>query len=153
MTQQGQLGEQIVKRLGTLPSGDITHHFADEYNNPVDFITHDEQDNPWGIEVKTIHSQAQPRFKMGDANEVRDKRNYCAENGLRPGLCGVRLNYYTNKADVFFRPQFTDPYYSDKNMTHVGTVDFSDLNPFRDPETGAMDVPDRPVAVNDDLPF
>ena len=150
MKQQGDLGEEIVRRIGVLPSGQIDRDFNSETANaPFDFGTHDEHGNPWAIEVKTVNSQGQPRFKWGEGKDVQRKRQFVAENAMRPALVGVRLNYFTNKADVFYRPQITDPYMGDQTMTHVGSLDFGDLNPF--PEPGAQPVP-QPVAVGD-LPY
>ena len=149
--QMGNIGEKLVARAQTLPCGQVTHHFggAGVYNNPVDFTTVDQHGNPWGVEVKTIDARSGPRFKLGGAGEVKKKVAYCQEHGLRQGLIGVRLNFYTDEADLFWRPQFTDPYLGDKTMTHVGTLNFADLNPFRDPATGDHHVPEQPQ----DIPF
>jgi len=148
----GDIGEKLVERANNLPCGRITHNFqaAGAYNNPVDFTTVDQHGNQWGVEVKAIDSRATPRFKLGGAAEVGAKVKYCFDHQLRQGLVGVRLNFFTDEADLFWRPQFTDPYLGDTTMQHIGTLNFADLNPFRDPATGDHNVPQE---TPQDIPY
>lgn len=56
----GRLGESIIARMGQLPGvGTITTIFELK-NNPIDAII-----GSYGVEIKTNHSEAQPRFKLG----------------------------------------------------------------------------------------
>lgn len=146
MTQQGTIGEEVVETLANIPGvGDVTWASHD-YQSPCDFII-----GPYAVEVKTNHSEATPRFKLGKAREVEAKRAWAVEHGLQPALIGVRLNFYTDKADIFFRPGFTDTWIGNPQLKHVATVDFSSLNPYKRPE----DVPPPSEMPNDDsdIPF
>jgi hypothetical protein len=68
----------------------------------------------------------------------------------------VRLNFYTDKADIFFREGLTDTWIGNAQLMHVATVDFTNLNPFKNPSDvpPASELPDDdstpPV---DDIPF
>ena len=158
MTQMGQIGEQIVLQLGQIPTmGKVIKYYGnDVYNNPLDF-----QIGPYGVEVKTIHSEATPRFKLtgGGPNRNRSEaiaamNQFCQEYNLKPGMVGVRLNFYTDEADIFAREGFADTFVGSANMPHVGTVNFKSLNPYRDPSQ----VPPPSEMPNDedpdqDIPF
>lgn len=147
LSDMGRMGQEIVKRA-QLPGFTFKHEFT-EPNWPIDQVWTDQHGNDWGMEVKAAHHQAQQRFKLGDAAERNKKIAYTGENGLRQGLLGVRMNFATNKADIFHRPQFTDTWVGAPTMHHMGTVDFSDLNPFKDPsEIGQL-----PQEQDDSLPF
>ena len=153
--QMGQIGETIVERLGTIPLlGEIIWS-SPTYNDPLDLIA-----GEFGVEVKTNHSEAQPRFKLGGGGRGAsrsgtrlEKLQYCEENGLRPALVGVRLNFYTDIADIFVRPDsMTDTWIGNAKMPHVRSVSFEDLNPFKRPE----DVPppaEMPDDDDSDIPF
>ena len=147
LSEMGNLAQQIVKR-SDLPGFQFKHEFT-ENNWPIDHIWTDQHGNDWGMEIKAAHHQAQPRFKLGDSYERNKKIQYCAENGLRQGLLGVRMNFATNKADIFHRPQFTDTWIGAPTMRHLGTVDFEDLNPFKDPNQ----IPELPQESDQGLPF
>jgi hypothetical protein len=142
--EMGQIGETIIERMKFVPGvGKITW-VSTEYNFPIDMII-----GEYGVEIKTNHSEAQPRFKLGGGQERQAKIKYCEDNNLKQGFIGVRLNFYTDQADIFFRPQFTDTFIGQAAMTHIGSVNFADLNPFRDPE----DVPppsELPTSDEDD---
>lgn len=151
-TQMGNIGETIVEQLGTiLLLGAITW-ISHDHNFPIDMIAGD-----FGVEVKTNHSEAQARFKLGGGNNpggakvtLASKLKYCQSEGLRPALVGVRLNFYTDKADIFVRPDsFTDTWIGASALTHVDTVDFTDLNPYKHPE----DVPPPNELPEDDDAF
>lgn len=157
-TEMGNIGESIVEKMGTIPGlGQITW-ISNQHNFPIDLIA-----GEYGVEVKTNHSEAQPRFKMGGgaygANPTRkqpaqEKAIYCYENGLTPALVGVRLNFYTDKADVFVRPgAFTDTWIGSGSLQHAATVDFTSLNPYKNPH----DVPPPSELPEDDtdadIPF
>lgn len=154
-TQMGDIGEKVVSGMKTIPTlGPITWTSPD-YNFPIDMIAGD-----FGCEIKTNHSESQPRFKLGGGNNpggtkatLAGKLKYCQSEGLRPALIGVRLNFYTDKADVFVRPDsFTDTWIGNPTLQHVATVDFTSLNPFKHPE----DVPspsELPQDSDSDIPF
>lgn len=150
--KMGTIGETIVERLGSIPLlGEITW-VASDYNFPIDMIA-----GEYGVEVKTNHSEAQARFKLGGGNNpggakatLAGKLKYCQSEGLRPALVGVRLNFYTDKADIFVRPDsFTDTWIGSAALQHTGTVDFTDLNPYKRPE----DVPPPNDLPEDDDAF
>lgn len=153
-TEMGDIGEEVVQRMKYIPLlGEITWA-SPEKNFPIDLIAGD-----FGVEVKTNHSEAQPRFKLGGGNNPggtsvtrSGKLKYCETEGLRPALVGVRLNFYTDKADIFVRPDsFSDTWIGAAALQHVATVDFTDLNPFKHPE----DVPPPSELPDDDegIPF
>jgi hypothetical protein len=140
MSTMGQIGEEVVHRMGHVPGvGDITW-WAGGLQSPLDFII-----GPYGVEVKTNHSEAAQRFKLGGAQEVEDKRQMAIQEGVTPAFIGVRLNFYTDVADLFFRPQLTDTWIGNPLMPHIAKVDFSQLNPYKHPE----DVP-QPTQLPDD---
>lgn len=90
---------------------------------------------------------------MGRAVRPKEaKEYYCLQNNLVPALVGVRLNFYTDKADIFFREGLTDTWIGNKLLQHISTEDFSDLNPFKTPQ----DVPPSSELPEDDetpIPF
>lgn len=153
--EMGNIGEKIVEQMGTIPLlGPITW-VSNEYTSPLDMIA-----GPYGVEIKTNHSEAQPRFKLGggayskylNKNPLKEKTEYCFQNGLQPALLGVRLNFYYDTADIFVRlNSFTDTWISNAELEHVATLDFSDLNPYKRPE----DVPPPSEMPEDDsdIPF
>jgi hypothetical protein len=127
-TQMGEIGEKIIENLHSIPGvGEITENHA-AYNFPVDFNI-----GPYAVEVKTNHSESQPRFKLGGGAERAAKIQWAQQRGLIPALIGVRLNFYTDKADIFFRPQLSDTWIGSPDLRHVASVDFSNLNPFKNP--------------------
>lgn len=137
LDQMGALGEQIVLRLGELPGIGTIEPASDQKKFPIDAII-TTQKGKLGVEIKTNHSQARQRFKVGGAKERQEKIIYCATHGMKPALVGVRLNFYTNQAYVFFREGLTDTWIGNQKMTHVGTYDFEDINPFRSPDPQAQ---------------
>lgn len=154
MTQMGQIGEEIINQMGSVPNvGQVLEYYgADLYNNPIDFHI-----GPYGCEVKTIHSEAIPRFKLIGGSPERTRQEsiqaaitFCNQKGLIPAIMGVRLNFYTDVADIFFRQGLKDTWIGATN--HVGTTNFASLNPFKDPST----VPPPSELPNDsdsDIPF
>jgi hypothetical protein len=151
-SEMGNIGEEIVGRLHTIPLlGEITWK-SNQVQFPIDMIA-----GPFGVEIKTNHSEAQPRFKLGGGTDtgrsgtLKGKLMYCENNNLRPALVGVRLNFYTDKADIFVRPDsFTDTWIGANALHHVASVDFTDLNPFKRPE----DVPPPSELPEDsDIPY
>ncbi len=148
--EMGQIGENIVQGMGSIPLlGRITW-VSNMVNFPIDMIA-----GEYGVEVKTNHSEAQPRFKLGGSGLLgrqgtqQGKLRYVESEGLRPALVGVRLNFYTDKADIFVRPDsFTDTWIGQSSLEHVATVDFSQFNPFKNPEDVPQNLPD-----DDDIPF
>ncbi len=158
LNEMGMLGEKIIERLGMVPGvGDVKETFYHLVNYPIDAIIGD-----YGVEIKSIHSEAQQRFKIG-GDKLADpdqpgvklpprqmKIAWCERNGLQPGLLGLRLNFYHDKADLFWRPQMTDTWIGNALLEHVAAVDFADLNPFNKPE----DVPPPSEMPDDDgIPF
>ena len=161
MDQMGNIGESIIEQMGEIPSiGQVSTVFGLK-QNPIDAIV-----GQYGVEIKTNHSEAQPRFKIGGENiwipelgkAVRPKQAkeyYCMQHQLVPALVGVRLNFYNDTADIFFREGLTDTWIGNAKLLHVGTQNFSALNPFKNPEDvpPASDLPDDDTTPPDDIPF
>lgn len=147
MTEMGNIGEQVIAEMGVVPTlGKVIQLYADHVTYPIDAII-----GPYGVEIKTNHSEAQPRFKVTGSGTRQNKIEYCQEHNLQPALVGVRLNFYTSKADVFVRPGLIDTWIGNPQMQLVDSVDFSAHNPFPDPQ----DVPppsDMPQD-DEDIPF
>lgn len=156
LKQMGDIGEKVVARMGELPGVGVISWVSPDYNHPIDAIVASQRGN-FGCEIKTNHSQAQERFKVGGKIERQEKIKYCLTNGLKPALIGVRLNFYTDKAYIFFREGLTDTWIGNAKMMHVATLDFSDLNPFKspDPQAQALAVENAnlPDQSEDDIPF
>jgi len=157
LTEMGDIGESVVFRLGEIPGVGMIKPAGDTYHFAIDGIIETPRGN-FGVEIKSNHSQAKERFRIGDAKERAAKIQYCLEHGLKPAIVGVRLNFYTDKAYVFFREGMTDTWIGNQKMMHVGTFDFADLNPFKspDPEAQALavknaELPDQDVDA--DIPF
>lgn len=146
MTEMGDLGESIVIRMGTIPGvGQVLQTFP-AIQNPIDAII-----GPYGVEIKTNHSESTPRFRMAGGTKP-SKIQYCQANNLTPAMIGVRLNFYTDKADIFFRIGFKDTWIGSQNLKLISTQDFSDLNPF--PQPGSVPSPqDLPEDDDSDIPF
>ena len=157
----GGIGESIIEQMAELNGiGTVSTVFGLK-QNPIDAII-----GQYGVEIKTNHSEAQPRFKIGGENiwiqelgkAVRPKaakEHYCLQHQLVPALVGVRLNFYTDKADIFFREGMTDTWIGNAQLLHVGTQDFSNLNPFKNPGDvlPASELPDDDTTPPDDIPF
>lgn len=142
LKQMGDIGEAIVLRMGEIPGVGTLQQASGTYNFPIDVIV-ESQKGKFGCEIKTNHSQAQERFKIGGKAERAEKIKYCLANGLKPALIGVRLNFFTDRADIFFREGLTDTWVGNQRMIHAGTLDFSDLNPFKSPDPQA-----QAIAIN-----
>lgn len=149
-TEMGDIGEKVVEGMGTIPILGSISWASHDRTFPIDLIA-----GEYGVEVKTNHSEAQPRFKMGggaygpnqDKIPAKVKAEYCFQNGLRPALVGVRLNFYHNTADIFVRPDsFTDTWIGAAALQHAATVDFTALNPYKNPH----DVPPPSSLPEDD---
>lgn len=137
LEQMGHIGEEVVLRMGELPGIGPIVKASEDYNFPIDAIV-ESQKGKFGCEIKTNHSQAQERFKVGGKEERLEKIKYCLANGLKPALIGVRLNFFTDKAYIFFREGLTDTWIGNQQMIHVATLDFADLNPFKSPDPQAQ---------------
>lgn len=155
--QVGDIGEAVVLEAGSIPGLGTLTSASDDYNFPIDALLEGEDGVRYGIEIKSNHSQAQERFKVGSQKARAEKIRYCHQNGLTPALVGVRLNFYTDKAHVFFRPQLTDTWVGNKQMRYVGEFDFAHLNPFQAPSAeekaqavDAADIPDTSLGPLDD---
>lgn len=135
--EMGTIGEKLVLGLGEIPGVGPIVPASDQYNFPIDAIITGQQ-GKFGVEIKSNHSQAQERFKIGKKKERDAKLVYCYQNGLKPALVGVRLNFFADKAYVFFREGMTDTWISNKKMTYIGVFDFSHLNPFKSPDPQAQ---------------
>lgn len=154
-TSMGNIGEQVVERMHELPGVGTVAWMHETHKFPIDCIV-ESQRGKFGCEIKTNHAQSQEQFKLGDRAERMNKIKYCFENGLKPALIGVRLNFYTDLAYVFFREGLSDTWIGNDKMMHVATVNFADLNPFKSPDPAARhleiqnaNLPDQ----SEDIPF
>lgn len=165
LSEMGTLGENVVKayaqQMGEIPGiGPLTWE-SPTYQDPIDLVAGD-----FALEVKTLHSESFPRFKIAAdpstggarADVIRKKHQRMNElsqhfgKPLYPGMLGLRLNFYTNRADFFFAPEYKDRMMT--AMTHVGEYDFSALNPFKNPEDiSAQALPAQGETAGDDIPF
>jgi hypothetical protein len=143
--QMGQIGEDVIKQWadesGEIPGVGKILWESPDYNDPIDLVAGD-----FAIEAKTLHSEAFPRYKIAAdpgsggrrSTVIQKKMNRMQElsqhlgKPLYPAMIGVRLNFYTNRADFFFANEYRDRLMT--AMTHIGSTDFSKLNPFKNPE-------------------
>jgi hypothetical protein len=158
----GQLGEEVARqaiRDGALPQLGPLRWQSPDYNDPIDMVVGGN-----ALEVKTLHSESFPRFKMGPSRSSRSRANtikakvertreLSAALGtpLSEGTLGVRLNFYTGRADFFYATEFRDRMMT--AMTHLGEYDFSKLNPFRDHVPGDLPQQGATEPDEDDIPF
>lgn len=144
LDEMGRIGEQVVLQMEYIPGvGQIVSIAAAEGRTsaasyPVDTAILGDDGTVYGVEIKSNHSEAQPRFKIGGKKERADKIQYCYSHGLKPALIGVRLNFFDDLADIFFRDGLTDTWIGNRNMRHVAQVNFTNLNPFKTPEAKAQ---------------
>jgi len=164
--EMGQLGESVVRDFADenngIPGLGELRWEAPDYNDPIDAVVGD-----FAIEIKSLHSESYPRFKIaadpttgGNRSDViKQKIDRMNELGmhlgsqLAPGVLGVRLNFFTSRADFFFSSGFKDARMT--AMEHLGTSDFSKLNPFKKPEeVSALSLPTQGETYGDeDIPF
>lgn len=164
LQSMGQLGEDVVKKFvdenGGIPGlGELLWESPD-YHDPIDIVAGD-----YALEVKSLHSESFPRYKIAAdpgsgarrADVIQKKHQRLAElsqhleKPLYPGLLGVRLNFYTNRADLFFAPEYKDRMMT--AMQPVGYTDFSNLNPFPNPEdVTSMQLPPQ-GETSEEFPF
>lgn len=166
LMQMGQIGEDVIKQWaeeeGQIPGvGQIIWESPD-YHDPIDLVA-----GQYAIEAKTLHSEAFPRFKIAAdpgsgarrADVIRKKMERMQElskhfgTPLYPAMIGVRLNFYTNRADFFFSTEYKDRLMT--AMTHIGYTDFTNLNPFKNLEDiPATSLPQQGETSDDsDIPF
>lgn len=167
LSEMGAIGEAVVKKFaeenqGIPGIGQLVWE-APGYHDPIDLVVGD-----YAIEVKSLHSESYPRYKIAAdpgsgakrADVIRQKHDRMQElsnhfnKPLYPGMIGVRLNFYTNRADLFFAPEYKDRMMT--AMQHVGTTDFANLNPFKRPEDVTNQIlPAQGETMGDDsdIPF
>lgn len=168
LLDMGQIGEEAIKQWarqeGEIPGvGQILWESPD-YHDPIDLVAGD-----YAIEAKTLHSESFPRFKIAAdpgsgarrADVIKKKHDRMEQlaqhlgKPLYPAMIGVRLNFYSNQADFFFAPEYKDRMMT--SMTHLGSMDFSNLNPFKHPEDIAQQsLPAQGETSSDpdaDIPF
>lgn len=124
---QGQIGENIVAKLGELPGyGPITwwHPGGATSASPLDGSTAE-----WGIEVKTLnydnlHHRFAPGGERGDLN-IQDKNNMAQEMGLK-GVLGVlvMLDYRRDVADIYVKEMPLDPWRNAQGKWQQGVAQF-----------------------------
>jgi hypothetical protein len=152
MSEMGQIGETIINRMVNIPGVGTVTWWGQGLQGSLDFVI-----GVYGVELKTNHSEAQPRFKLGGAYEVAQKKKAAIDAGLTPAMIGVRLNFYTDNADIFFRPAMIDTWIGNPLLQHIAKVDFTEFNPYKHPEDvpTARSLPDddSTPAPDSDIPF
>lgn len=152
MTEMGDIGESIINRMVNIPGVGTVIWWGQGAMGALDFVIGD-----YGVELKTNHSEAQPRFKLGGGYEVARKKAEAINAGYIPAMLGIRLNFYTDKADIFFRPEMIDTWIGNPQLKHIAKVDFTEFNPYKNPEDvpSARKLPDddSTPAPDADIPF
>jgi hypothetical protein len=108
LAEQGQIGEDLVEKLGQIPGyGPITwwHQGGASSNSPLDGACQGPNGETWGIEVKAINADAKNLRFMPGNQKYRQMKNAHAEREGWVGVLGilVLLNYRTGKADLYSR--------------------------------------------------
>src|SRR5208282_4762837 len=163
MVEQAQIGEDLIRDQGSLPSyGPITwwHDGGAAVSSPLDGAT-----AQWGIEVKTIGFDAtHHRFIPGRAVE-KEAKNAAAERMGLMGILGVlvMLNYRTSKASVYVKEMPLAGWNDGMGRPRKGVAAFRTNtgqrlleeipfhNPFMDPHSGAPHAPTSPPSAA--IPF
>jgi len=146
----GSLGEEVAQaaaRDGALSPLGPLRWVSPDYNDPIDMVMGNN-----ALEVKTLHSESFPRFKIAPSSVNRPGKNRAGTiaakvqrarelgealgHPLVEGLLGVRLNFYTGRADFFYAPEYRDRMMT--AMEHLADYDFSKQNPFRDHVPGEL---------------
>lgn len=99
------------------------------YNVNLDAIA-DRGDIQFGIKIYGNHSNAQERFKIGSDAYRQSLFHECRQLQCQPALIGVCLDFYTNKAYVYFAEELEADWVPFNRMRHVLTTDFHIYNPF-----------------------
>lgn len=164
LLQMGQIGEEAIKQWadeeGEIPGVGKILWESPDYQDPIDLVA-----GQYAIEAKTLHSESYPRFKIAaDPGSGSRRPDVIAKKHERmqqlsqhlgvplyPAMIGVRLNFYTNRADFFFAPEYKDRLMT--AMTHLGSMDFSKLNPFQNPEDVAQQALPPQGETDADIPF
>ena len=164
MASMGQIGEEAIKQFaneqGEIPGVGKIIWESPDYQDPIDLVA-----GQYAIEAKTLHSESYPRFKIAAdpgsggrrPDVIAKKHERMAQLSqhlgipLYPAMIGVRLNFYTNRADFFFAPEYKDRMMT--VMTHLGSWDFSSLNPFKNPEDVAQQALPAQGETDADIPF
>lgn len=167
LMQMGQIGEDAIKQWaeqeGEIPGVGKIIWESPDYQDPIDLVA-----GQFAIEAKTLHSESYPRFKIAAdpgsgtrrPDVIAKKHDRMAQLSqhlgvpLYPAMIGVRLNFYTNRADFFFAPEYKDRLMT--AMTHLGSWDFSSLNPFKNPEDVAqqsLPAQGETADLDADIPF
>jgi hypothetical protein len=63
------------------------------------------------------------------------------------------LNFYSSRADIFFREGLIDTWIGNTNLRHIGTTDFSGLNPFKNDVPPVSELPEDDSTPSGGIPF
>lgn len=131
LKQQGDIGEEIVKKLKKLGEWGNVDEWCKEYNAPLDGIT----DLGWGIEVKTKSTRAKKHcFEPGNKKSRARKLAEAEKRNLK-GILEVLviLDFELSKARIFIKAKPRGKqlrFWSMPTDPPFAVVDFTDLNPF-----------------------
>lgn len=156
MQEQGDIAEDIVQAMGSIPGYGPIIWWADDYNSPLDGAT-----NEWGIEVKSANfDNTRHRWMVYKKKEVADKHEMALAKGHK-GILGILvvLDFSSSTADVYAKAlpfyEETDdlgnPYQTaiktfSKSKAEVIAEGLPFKNPFMDPDHGAP-------SIKTDAPF
>lgn len=147
LKEQGDIGEEVVKRLNSLGEWGKVAEWCEHYNAPLDGIT----DRGWGIEVKTKSTRAAKlEFEPGKKDARARKLAEAEKRGLK-GILEVLviLDFDLSKARIFIKPRRRGQdlkFWSIPPTPPLAVVDFTEINPFITPPNPLKD-------VAEDLPF
>lgn len=152
MDVQGQIGEDLVQKLGEIPGyGPITwwHEGDAAANSPLDGAT-----KGWGLEVKTLgYDATHHRFVPGRVKEKADKDQMAKRMG-KQGVLGVLvlLDYRRSVADIYVREFPLERGIGTFRTSQGGTQKLVAEVPFKNPLMDPHD-PSPHVDKKDDIPF
>lgn len=147
LKEQGDIGEEVVKKLNRLGKWGMVSEWCESYNAPLDGIT----DHGWGIEVKTKSTRAAKlEFNPGNKKSRARKLAETERRGLK-GILEVLviLDFDLSKARIFIKPRRRGQdlkFWSIPPTPPLAVVDFTEINPFITP-------PNPPKDRAEDLPF
>ena len=107
-SEQGQIGEDLVEKLGSIPGyGPITwwHPGGAASPSPLDGACSGPGGTTWGIEVKAVNWDAKNLRFLPGGPKYKAMKNAHAEREGWAGILGilVMLNYRNGKADMYLR--------------------------------------------------
>lgn len=127
-TEQGQIGEAVVRELHDLGECGKVAGWHDEYHAPLDGWT----DAGWGIEVKSLNAEARNYAFVVGTRLMRERKDKAAKKRGFKGIVGalVLLDFRTSVAAVHIRAMKRVHYFEVRQKLEPFAVVKFD-NPFR----------------------